>query len=224
MAPGPDRPARGRRPLVHRGQELRCSWTFEHEARTEGRQRVAGCDEVGRGALCGPVVAAAVILGEGFDPDGIDDSKRLTERQRETLAARIQQHAHAWGLGCVEPREIDRLNILRATYLAMQRAVSALSQAPDLLLIDALSVPGLTVVQRAIVKGDARCYSIAAASIVAKVARDAMMRVWDERYPGYGLAHNMGYASEDHREAIRRLGPSEIHRRSFHGTQRWLFC
>jgi len=124
----------------------------------------------------------------------------------------------------VEPREIDRLNILRATYLAMQRAVAALAEPPDLLLVDALSVPGLSLVQRAIVKGDARCYSIAAASIVAKVARDAMMRVWDERYPGYGLAHNMGYASEDHREAIRRMGPSEIHRRSFHGTQRWLFC
>jgi ribonuclease HII len=224
MAPDPDRPTRGRRPLVHRGQELRCSWAFEEEARAEGRQRVAGCDEVGRGALCGPVVAAAVILGDGFDPGGIDDSKRLTERQRETLAARIQQTARAWGLGSVEPREIDRLNILRATYLAMQRAVAALSDAPDLLLVDALSVPGLALVQRAIVKGDARCYSIAAASIVAKVARDAMMRVWDERYPGYGLAHNMGYASEDHREAIRRMGPSEIHRRSFHGTQRWLFC
>ena len=203
---------------------MRCSWAFEHEARAEGRQRVAGCDEVGRGALCGPVVAAAVILGDGFDPEGVDDSKRLTERQREALSERIRQTARAWAVGCVEPREIDRLNILRATYLAMQRAVAALSDAPDLLLVDALSVPGLTLVQRAIVKGDARSYSIAAASIVAKVARDAMMRVWDERYPGYGLAHNMGYASEDHREAIRRMGPSDIHRRSFHGTQRWLFC
>jgi len=223
MAPDPVRNARGRRPLVHRGQELRCSWAFEEEARAEGRVRVAGCDEVGRGALCGPVVAGAVILGDGFDPEGIDDSKRLTERRREALAERIRQRSRAWAVGCVDPREIDRLNILRATYLAMQRAV-ALADAPDLLLVDALSVPGLTLVQRAIVKGDARCYSIAAASIVAKVARDAMMREWDERYPGYGLAHNMGYASEDHREAIRRMGPSEIHRRSFHGTQRWLFC
>ena len=203
---------------------MRCSWAFEEEARSEGRQRVAGCDEVGRGALCGPVVAGAVILGDGFDPAGIEDSKRLTERQREGLADRIRLTARAWAVGCVDPREIDRLNILRATYLAMQRAVTALSDAPDLLLVDALNVPGLSVVQRSIVKGDARCYSIAAASIVAKVARDAMMRVWDERYPGYGLAHNMGYASEDHREAIRRMGPSEIHRRSFHGTQRWLFC
>jgi ribonuclease HII len=223
MAPDTVR-GRGRRPLVHRGQELRCSWRFEEEGRSEGRRRVAGCDEVGRGALCGPVVAAVVILGDGFDSDGLDDSKRLTERQREALATRIREGARAWAVGCAEPREIDRINILRATYLAMQRAVSALAEGPDLLLVDALSVPGLTVVQKAIVKGDALSYSIAAASIVAKVARDAMMRVWDERYPGYGLAHNMGYASEDHREAIRRLGPSEIHRRSFHGTQRWLFC
>ncbi|PYQ14569.1 MAG: ribonuclease HII [Acidobacteria bacterium] len=223
MAPDTAR-GRGRRPLVYQGTELRCSWRFEEEARGEGRQRVAGCDEVGRGALCGPVVAAAVILGDGFDTDGLDDSKRLTERQREALAARIRETARAWAVGCAEPREIDRFNILRATYLAMQRAVAALAEGPDLLLVDALSVPGLVVVQKAIVKGDARSYSIAAASIVAKVVRDAMMRVWDERYPGYGLAHNMGYASEDHREAIRRMGPSEIHRRSFHGTQRWLFC
>jgi ribonuclease HII len=224
MAPETVRPARGRRPLVHHGQELRCSWHFEEEARAEGRRRVAGCDEVGRGALCGPVVAAVVILGEGFDPEGLDDSKRLTERQREALETRIRSGAQAWALGAAEPREIDRLNILRATYLAMQRAVAALPEGPDLLLVDALNVPGLTVRQQAIVKGDALSYSIAAASVVAKVARDAMMRVCDDRYPGYGLAHNMGYASEDHREAIRRMGPSEIHRRSFHGTQRWLFC
>jgi len=174
--------------------------------------------------LCGPVVAGAVILGDAFNPEGLDDSKRLTERQRESLAERIRTTARAWALGCVEPREIDRINILRATHLAMRRAVEALSEPPDLLLVDALSVPGLTLVQRAIVKGDAQSFSISAASVVAKVARDAMMRVCDERYPGYGLARNMGYASEDHREAIRRMGPSEIHRRSFHGTQRWLFC
>jgi ribonuclease HII len=223
MAPDPVRPARGRRPLVHRGQELRCSWVFEDEGRAEGRQRVAGCDEVGRGALCGPVVAAAVILGEGFDPDGIDDSKRLTERQRETLSARIRETARAWALGCVEPREIDRLNILRATYVAMERAVAGLSVPPDLILVDALNVPGIAVTQQAIVKGDALSVSIAAASIVAKVARDEMMQEYDRRYPGYGLAHNMGYAADDHRDALRRMGPSEIHRRSFHGTQRWLF-
>jgi ribonuclease HII len=222
---GPDRRVgRGRRPLVYRGQELRCGWRFEQEARAQGYVTVAGADEVGRGALCGPVVAGAVILGEDFDADGVDDSKRLTALQRESLAARIREQACAFSLGWVEPREIDRLNILRATYLALQRAVAGLGQGPDLLLMDAFTVPAITLPQRAVIKGDALSVSIAAASIVAKVARDEMMRECDQRYPGYGLAHNMGYASEDHRDAIRRMGPSEIHRRSFHGTQRWLFC
>lgn len=221
---GPDRRGRGRRPLVYRGAELRCGWRFEEEARALGYVKVAGADEVGRGALCGPVVAGAVILGEEFDADGIDDSKRLTAPQREALAARIRARARAFALGWVEPRDIDRLNILRATYLALQRAVEGLPDGPDLLLMDAFTVPALTLPQKAVIKGDALSVSIAAASILAKVARDEMMRECDARYPGYGLAHNMGYASEDHRDAIRRLGPSEIHRRSFHGTQRWLFC
>jgi ribonuclease HII len=222
---GPDRRVgRGRRPLVYRGQELTCGWRFEQEARAEGYATVAGADEVGRGALCGPVVAGAVILGDDFDVEGIDDSKRLTALQREALATRIRARARAWALGWVEPREIDRLNILRATYLALQRAVTGLQCAPDLLLMDAFTVPAIALPQRALIKGDALSVSIAAASIVAKVARDEMMRACDVRYPGYGLAQNMGYASEDHRDAIRRMGPSEIHRRSFHGTQRWLFC
>ena len=208
---------------MHKGQELCCSWHFEQEAWREGRRAVGGADEVGRGALCGPVVAAVVILGEGFDTSGLDDSKRLTERQRERLSERIRAHAQAWSLGRAESGEVDRINILRATYLALRRAFEGLSQRPDLLLVDALTVPGIDVPQRPIVKGDALCFSIAAASVVAKVERDALMRECDERYPGYGLARNMGYASEDHRDALRRLGPSEIHRRSFHGTQRWLF-
>src|SRR5262249_29142074 len=159
MSPDPVRPARGRRPLVHRGQELRCSWRFEEEARSEGRLRVAGGDEVGRGALCGPVVAGAVILGDGFDPDGLDDSKRLTERQREKLAERIRTRAQAWALGCVEPPEIDRINILRATHLAMRRAVEALSEAPDLLPVERVGGPGPTLVRRAARKGDALGYA-----------------------------------------------------------------
>ena len=212
-----------KKPLVFKGQEICCSWAFEQQAWDEGHGEVGGADEVGRGALCGPVVAAVVILGKGFDADGLDDSKRLTERQREVLAERIRQHARSWCLGMAEPHEVDRLNILRATYLALRRAFEGLSQRPDLLLVDALTVPGIDVPQRPIVKGDALCFSIAAASVVAKVERDALMRECDERYPGYGLARNMGYASEDHRDALRRLGPSEIHRRSFHGTQRWLF-
>jgi ribonuclease HII len=214
---------RGRRPLVYEGVVLRCTWRFERQAFACGQRIVAGVDEVGRGALCGPVLAGAVVLGEGFNSRGLDDSKRLTRLQREALADRIRERACAWAVGRADPAEIDRYNILRATYLAMRRAVVALVQPPDLVLVDALTIPELASPQRAIVKGDALSVSIAAASIVAKVARDALMREWDERYPGYGLARNMGYASSDHRDALRRLGPSEIHRRSFQGTQAWLF-
>jgi ribonuclease HII len=214
---------RGRRPLVHRGVELRCTTRFEREAHAEGRAAVAGVDEVGRGALCGPVVAGAVILGEGFDTRGLDDSKRLTRRQREALADRVRKQALTWSVGHAEAEEIDRLNILRATFLAMRRALASLAFAPDLVLVDALTIPELALPQRPIVKGDALSVSIAAASIVAKVTRDALMRSCAERYPGYGLARNMGYASRDHLEALHRLGPSQIHRRSFNGTQPWLF-
>ncbi|MBI3932874.1 MAG: ribonuclease HII [Acidobacteria bacterium] len=223
MAPRSARAGRNRRPLVHRGRELRCTAAFEEEARARGFAAVAGVDEVGRGALCGPVVAAAVILGAGFHSEGVDDSKRLTHRQRERLAERIRHDACAWAIGAAGPEEIDRINILRATQLAMRRAVEGLVLAPDLLLVDALTVPGVAVEQQPIVKGDALSISIAAASIVAKVARDEMMEEWDRRYPGYDLARNMGYGSRDHREALRRLGPSVIHRRSFQGTQAWLF-
>jgi ribonuclease HII len=214
---------RGRKPLVHRGEVLACSWRFEDEAAGEGHAVVAGLDEVGRGALCGPVVACAVVLGRDFDASGIDDSKRLTRRQREAAAERVRSGARAWALGEAGPEEVDRVNVLRATALAMVRALEALGVVPDVALVDGTPIPGLPCEQRAIVKGDALSYSIAAASIVAKVARDAAMREWDLRCPGYGLAENMGYASEGHRTALRRLGPSEIHRRSFQGTQRWLF-
>jgi ribonuclease HII len=206
---------RGRKPLVYGGVALRCTCRFEDEARAEGHLVVAGLDEVGRGALCGPVVAGVAILGDGFDTDGIDDSKRLTARQRERLGERIREHALAWALGFADVEEIDRLNILRATHLAMCRALAALKVRPDLVLVDGKAVADLGVKQRAIVKGDALSVSIAAASIVAKVARDGIMRECDGRFPGYGLAENAGYASEAHRDAIRRLGPSAIHRRSF---------
>jgi ribonuclease HII len=139
------------------------------------------------------------------------------------VARRVREASRACCLGIADHREIDRLNILRATYLAMERAVTGLAVGPDLVLVDALSVPGIPVAQRPIVKGDALSVSLAAASIVAKVARDELMREWDRRYPGYGLAQNMGYASQLHREALRQMGPTEIHRRSFHGTERWLF-
>jgi ribonuclease HII len=214
---------RGRRPLVFKGVELLCGTQYEDEARAAGHALVAGVDEVGRGALCGPVAAAAVVLGEDFDPSGLDDSKRLTARQRESQAARIRAGARAVCVAFADVEEIDRINILRATFLAMKRALDGLGLRPDLVLVDALTVPGLDLPQRGIVKGDAQCASIAAASIVAKVARDGIMRECDLRHPGYGLAHNMGYASEDHRDALRRLGPTAIHRRSFSGTQPWLF-
>jgi ribonuclease HII len=203
---------------------LRCTLRLERRAAREGFACVAGLDEVGRGALCGPVVACAVVLDQRFDGRGVDDSKRLTALQRERLADRIRASARALFVAAASPEEIDRLNILRATHLAMRRALEGLGLPPDLVLVDGLPVPSLRVEQRAIVKGDAISVSIAAASIVAKVTRDAMMREWDERLPGYGLGHNMGYASEDHRDALRRLGPSPIHRRSFSGMlQRWLF-
>jgi ribonuclease HII len=223
MAASRSAAGRGRRPLVFKGVELVCGTRYEEEARAAGHVLVAGVDEVGRGALCGPVAAGAVVLGDGFDPAGVDDSKRLTVRQRETQAARIRAEARAVCVAFAEVEEIDRLNILRATFLAMKRAVEGLGFRPDLVLVDALTVPGLRVAQQGIVKGDALSVSIAAASIVAKVARDGIMRECDARHPGYGLAQNMGYASEDHRDALRRLGPSVIHRRSFSGTQPWLF-
>ena len=215
---------RGRRKAVHRGVELVCSTRFEEQALAAGHVVVAGVDEVGRGALCGPVVAAAVVLGNGFVADGLDDSKRLTALQRERLDARIRGQASGFGIGIADHMEIDRVNILRATLLAMKRAVLALPVKPDLLLVDALEVPGLDMEQLPIVKGDAQSASIAAASIVAKVLRDSLMNALDLEHPGYDLARNMGYASEEHRLALRRLGPSPIHRRSFNGTtQGWLF-
>jgi ribonuclease HII len=213
----------GRRPLVWRGVELACTSRYEDEARAAGHRLVAGVDEVGRGALCGPVVACAVVLDDGFDTTGVDDSKRLTALQREKLAARVRGACTGWGLGVAEPEEIDRVNVLRATLLAMRRAIDALPCRPDVVLVDALTLPGLDIPQRSIVKGDALSVTIAAAAVVAKVERDSRMRALDERYPGFGLARNMGYGSGRHREALRRLGPTEIHRRSFQGTQRWLF-
>jgi ribonuclease HII len=223
MATVTRRIGRGRRPLVHQGRELRCTWRFEDEALAEGHAVVAGVDEVGRGALCGPVFACAVVLGRGFDSAGLDDSKRLTRRQREACSDRVRSEAVAWALGVAEPAEIDRYNVLRATHLAMRRALDGLSVRPGLVLVDGLPATGIEVPQRAIVKGDALSVSIAAASIVAKVARDSVMREWDEKCPGYGLSRNMGYGSQLHRDALHRLGPSEIHRRSFQGTQAWLF-
>ena len=214
---------RGRRPIVHQGVELRCTRRFEDEARLAGCASVAGVDEVGRGALCGPVVTAAVILGDDFDTDGLDDSKRLTARQRERLAIRVRESARCWAIGQADSDEIDRINILQATLVAMRRAVEGLELRPDLVLVDALVIPGVDIAQRSIIKGDAISVSIAAASILAKVTRDSLMHELDARHPGYDLGRNMGYACARHLEALRRMGPTPIHRRTFHGTQAWLF-
>lgn len=196
---------------------------FEAEHHASGFVRVAGLDEAGRGPLAGPVVAAAVILPRGFDHDGIQDSKLLSARQREALALLIRQKAEGWGVGVVGVEEIDRLNILRASLLAMVKALSFLSHKPDCLLIDGSQpIPAelfeptdAARYQKTIVKGDRLCLSIAAASILAKVARDEIMIEYDKRYPEYGFACHKGYGSAAHLKALRRYGPSPIHRLSY---------
>jgi len=187
-----------------------------------GARWVAGVDEVGMGPLAGPVVAAAVVLPEAVDLPGLDDSKRLSPSARERIAARIHEQALAAGLGIVEPADVDRLNVYRAGLEAMRRAVLALALPPDHVLVDARTIPGLACPQTPIVGGDALDGSIAAASIVAKVARDAIMRRLDERHPGWGLARHMGYPTPQHLAALRRLGPSPVHRRSFAPVARFL--
>jgi ribonuclease HII len=180
-----------------------------------GARWVAGVDEVGMGPLAGPVVAAAVILPERVRLPGLDDSKRLTAEARERLDVCIREQALGVGLGVVEPEDIDRLNIYHAGLEAMRRAVLLLLLAPDHVLVDARRIPGLGCAQTRVADGDARDGSIAAASIVAKVARDAIMRRLDEQHPGWGLAQHMGYATAQHLAALRRLGASPVHRRSF---------
>jgi ribonuclease HII len=177
---------------------------------------VAGVDEAGRGPLAGPVVAAAVILDPARPIEGVNDSKLLTAAQRDRLQDAIRAHALAWALGRAEVEEIDRLNILQATLLAMQRAVAALDPAPRRALIDGDRCPLLGCPAQAIVKGDQKVAAIAAASVLAKVARDREMAALDILYPGYGLARHKGYPTRDHVEALRRLGATPVHRRSFH--------
>ncbi len=176
---------------------------------------IAGIDEAGRGPLAGPVIAAAVILDPARPLAGLNDSKLLSARQRERLEREIQAGALAWALGRAEVEEIDSLNILQATLLAMQRAVAALDPAPRRALIDGDRCPRLGCPAQAIVKGDQKVGAIAAASILAKVARDREMEALDALYPGYGLARHKGYPTRDHVEALRRLGASPVHRLSF---------
>jgi ribonuclease HII len=189
----------------------------ERELWTAGLVHVAGVDEVGVGPLAGPVVAAAVVLPPDIKLNGVRDSKILTAAQRQALDARIRERAVAVGLGVVEVEEIDRLNIYQASLRAMASAVAALPVAPQHLLVDGRSrrIPGCAIEQTQIVDGDRLVYSIAAASIVAKVHRDRLMRELDERYPGYGFARHVGYATAAHLKALGELGPCAIHRRSF---------
>ena len=187
--------------------------SFQFELRCEGR--VAGIDEAGRGPLAGPVVAAAVILDPARPIPGLNDSKKLSEAARERLAPQIRERALAWAVAEASVEEIDRLNILHATMLAMQRAVEGLSVTPRLALIDGNRCPKLAVPSAPVVKGDSQVPAIAAASILAKVSRDREMQQLDAQYPGYGIAGHKGYPTAVHLEALRRLGPTPIHRRSF---------
>jgi ribonuclease HII len=191
-----------------------CSSRFERTARHKGWQRIAGLDEAGRGSLFGPVFAAAVILNPRRRIVGLDDSKKLTAQRREVLAQRIREHALAWCVAQVDAGRIDSWNIYQASRQAMSDAVVRLSIPPDFLLIDALHLD-LLVEQKPLIKGDARSVSIAAASILAKVARDQVMTEFDQIYPAYGLAANKGYATPAHLEALRTYGPSPQHRFSF---------
>jgi ribonuclease HII len=201
-----------------RTQDLCCSAAFELEAHQAGARLIAGVDEVGRGALAGPVVAAAVILNLECAPAGLNDSKKLTRAERERLDSEIRASAFAYAVARVEADEIDRINILRATKEAMRRAINALALAPDYLLIDAVSLSDVSLTQRAIIRGDEQSVSIAAASIIAKVARDGWMRAYEAELPGYGFANHVGYATPEHLRSLGALGPSPIHRLSFRGV------
>lgn len=181
----------------------------------EGRQRVAGVDEAGRGPLAGPVVAAAVIFPPlTYNPE-IRDSKKLTQHQRENLFAWIQENAVSIGIGVVEPEQIDRINIRQASFLAMRKAIGSLKPPPDFLLIDGEPLPENILPQQAFVKGEDRSFSIAAASIVAKVTRDRLMLEAHQLYPQYGFDRHKGYGTELHRQRIFQYGPCPLHRRSF---------
>ena len=195
---------------------------FEGLAKRRGFKLVAGIDEAGRGPLAGPVVAAAVILPEGFELPGLTDSKKLTEKQRDRFYPQIHQLATAVGVGVASVGEIDKINILQATLLAMQRAISRLSHLPDHLLIDGITPLPLEISQQTLKKGDSRSLSIAAASVVAKVVRDRIMYSFSRQLPEYGFSKHKGYGTLQHRQAISQFGPSHLHRKTFAGVKEYL--
>ena len=195
---------------------------FERQARLEGYALIAGIDEAGRGALCGPVVAAAVILPAGLIISDVDDSKKLSPETRHRLHDEIIRSAMAVSIGHGCHRLIDSINILQATRHAMLEAVNRLTPRPDMLLIDGINTIDSPIPQKTIKKGDSRSLSIAAASIIAKVTRDRLMGELDGVYPGYGFATHKGYGSSAHKQAIRELGPSPIHRLTFRGVKEFV--
>ncbi|MCY4570387.1 MAG: ribonuclease HII [Candidatus Poribacteria bacterium] len=188
---------------------------FELACQQSGYKQIAGIDEAGRGALAGPVIAAAVILPAHCNIKGLRDSKQLSPKQRAYLFDEIHNVAVSIGIGSTDHRIVDRLNVLQATLLAMQKAVEKLTPAPDYLLVDGLDLPEVSIAGEAIPKGDSRSYSIAAASIVAKITRDRLMVELDPIYPNYGFSRHKGYPTSQHRQAIAQFGASDIHRRTF---------
>ncbi len=208
---------KGRKAAVEeapRERSIRCVSTYEREARERGFRQIAGVDEVGRGCLFGPVFAAAVILDPLRPIRGLHDSKILDAVDREKLAAQIKTRCIAWAIGGADVYEIDQINIYQASRLAMKRAIEALAVCPDYLLVDAVKID-LPIEQLPLIDGDARCRAIAAASIVAKVHRDACLIRWHEVFPEYNLASNKGYSTPDHKRALRQHGPTLLHRYSF---------
>ncbi len=192
-----------------------CGWTLEEDARGRGARRIAGVDEAGRGPLFGPVVAAAVILPKGCSLEGLTDSKKLSAKKRTELDAVIRMNAVAFAIAEVDAETIDRINIRQASLLAMRRAVEQLALSPDFLLIDGRDTIDWDCPQRAVVRGDGTSFSIAAASVLAKVYRDRLLVELDGEYPGYGLARHKGYGSPEHIAALARLGPTPLHRMSY---------
>ena len=199
-------------------------WRFEHKAKTHGYKNIAGVDEAGRGPLAGPVVSAAVILPQDFSCDGINDSKKLSEKKRNALFPIIKEQAIAVSTGISSHNEIDQINILQASLLSMKRAVENLPNPPDFLLPDFLLIDGkftinMDIEQAALIKGDSRSISIAAASIIAKVTRDAIMKELHELYPLYNFVQHKGYPTKAHKEAILKHGPCPVHRLTFKGVK-----
>ena len=188
---------------------------FELTCQQSGYKQIAGIDEAGRGALAGPVIAAAVILPLNCSIDGLRDSKQLTPKQRDRLAEDIHNVALSVGIGSADSGTVDRLNVLKATLLAMQNAIEKLSPQPDYLLVDGINFPTTDIPGEAIPKGDSRSYSVAAASIIAKTTRDRIMMALDQTYPHYGFQGHKGYPTSQHRQAIAQFGASDIHRQTF---------